>query len=279
MRKNLILAVASAAIATGCASPVPVAQNFPLSHQKVARTAHHWDVVADDVVEQTTSTMKGFPSLDGRPVYVTPPAVNTVFDATFRDFLLNRLLARGVTVNVCPIKQAVGFAQAAAVQVNYSTRVIQHSAHMSAYEPGALTALTSGVLAWHELALHASDPWIGAASVGTAALVDVWLGHAALPTRTEIIVTTTIVEDNHFLMRRSDVYYVPEADANLFSDRATRSDDCPGAAMNSAQREIDQEKQELGARLERLVRFNPDWHGTIYSDKDFGVNGPVFVQR
>jgi hypothetical protein len=279
MGKNLMLVITSAALAAGCASPVPVAQNFPLSHQKVARTAHHWDVVADDVVEQTTSTMKGFPSLDGRPVYVTPPAVNTVFDAAFRDFLLNRMLTHGVTVNVCPVKQTVGFAQAPAVQVNYSTRVIQHSANMSLYEPGALTALTSGVLAWHEIALHASDPWIGAASVGTAALVDVWLGHAALATRTEIIVTTTIVENNHFLMRRSDVYYVPEADANLFTDRATRTDDCPGAATNSAQREIDQEKQALTAKLDKLVRFNPDWHGRVYSEKDFGLDGPVFVER
>jgi hypothetical protein len=279
MRTNLLLAVASAALAAGCASPVPVAQNFPLSHQKVARTAHHWDVVADDVVEQTATTMKSLPSLDGRPVYVIPPAVNTVFDAAFRDFLLNRFLARGVTVNVCPVKQTVGFAQAPEVQVHYSTRVIQHSANMSTYERGALTVLTSGVLAWHEIALHASQPWIGAAGVGTAALLDVWLGHAALATRTEIIVTTTIMENNHFLMRRSDVYYVPEADANLFSVRAARTDDCTGVETTNAQSEIEQEKKALTAKLERLVRFNPDWHGTIYSEKDFGVDGPVFVQR
>jgi hypothetical protein len=177
------------------------------------------------------------------------------------------------------MKQTVGFAEAPAVQVNYSTRVVQHSASMSAYRPGVLTALGAGVFAVHELDVMASVPVQYGAGAALLALADVAAGHIALPTRTEIIVTTTIVENNRYLMRRSDVYYVPDADAHLFSDHAARTDDCPGAAVTSAQREIDQEKVLLAAKLERLVRFNPDWHGTIYSEKDFGLDGPVFVQR
>ena len=258
MRKNLTLAVASAAIATGCASPVPVAENFPLSYQKVARTAHHWDVVADDVVEQTTGAVKEIASLNGRPLYLTPAAVDTVFDAAFHDFLLNRMLTRGVTVNVCPVKQTAGLAEAPAVQVNYSTRVVQHSASMSAYRPGALTALGFGVFAGHELGVMASLPVQYGAGAGLLALTDIAAGHVALPTHTEIIVTTTIVENNHYLMRRSDVYYVPDADAHLFSDRAARTDDCPSVVTNSAQLEIDQEKRRSNARLEWLSLFKPE---------------------
>lgn len=236
-------------------------------------------MVADDVVEQTTGTFKDIAALNGRPVYVTPPTVNTTFDAAFRDFLLNRLLARGVTVNVCQVKQTAGFAQAPEVHINYSTRVVQHSASMSAYTPGFVTALGSGVFAVHELAKNASLVGQYAAGIGLGVVGDIAAGRAAVPTRTEIIVTTTIVENNRFLMRRSDVYYVPDADAHLFSDHAARSDDCPGAATTSAQREIEQEKMELAAKLERLVRFNPDWHGTLYSEKNFGLDGPVFVRR
>lgn len=257
MRKNLIVAVASAAIATGCASPVPVAENFPLSYQKVARTSHHWDVVADDVVEQTTGAIKEIASLNGRPIYLSPAAVNTVFDAAFHDFLLNRMVTRGVTVNVCPAKQTAGLDEAPPVQVNYSARVVEHSASMSAYRPGALTALGLGVVAAHGLE-GASLPVLYGTGAGLLALADIAAGQEALPTRTEIIVTTTIVENNHYLTRRSDVYYVPDADAHLFSDRAARTDDCPGVVTNSARLEIEQQKLRSNARLEWLSLFRPE---------------------
>ena len=53
MKKNYAVLASTVVALVGCASPAPVAQNFPLSYQQVARTAHHWDVVAEDVVSQT----------------------------------------------------------------------------------------------------------------------------------------------------------------------------------------------------------------------------------
>ena len=55
MKKTSAILIAGISSALfGCASPVPVAENFPVSYQKVARTAHHWDVVAGDLLAQTT---------------------------------------------------------------------------------------------------------------------------------------------------------------------------------------------------------------------------------
>lgn len=203
----------------GCASPVPVADNFPLSYQKVARTAHHWDVVADDVVAQTADTLRGRGAFSERSLYVMQPARSTMFDAAFRDFLLNRMVDRGMTVNVCSAPSEV--------QVRYSTRVVQHSANMPKYRPGFLTALTSGVWVGHllsESSLSADAAY--AIGIPFAVAADVIAGHEAEPTRTEIIVTTTITEANHFVMRRSDVYYVPDGDRPIFTAAVARESDC-----------------------------------------------------
>lgn len=277
-RRKLLLVATSAVIAAGCASPVPVADNFPLSYQKVARTAHHWDVVADDVVAQTSATVQGEP-MKGRSVYVVQPAQNTAFDAAFREFLINRMVDRGMPVNVCPVKpEAAGFAVAPAVQVRYTTRVIAHSASMSNYRPGALTGLASGVWVGHAIGQSglSRDAKFGAA-LGLGALIDWAAGHESSPTKTEIIVTTTIAENNRFLMRRSDVYYVPDADAPLFSKPVARGSECSGTPQYVS--EIDEEKKALAVRLDSLLQRYPNWHGTIYSEKDFGLDGPVFVQR
>lgn len=220
--QNAVLAAAIAAVTLGCASPVPVADNFPLSYQKVARTAHHWDVVADDVVAQTADTLRDRQSFSGRPVYVMQPTRNTTFDAAFRDFMLNRLVDRGIDVNVCSAPSEV--------QVRYSTRVVEHLANMPKYRPGFLTALSSGVLVGHFLA-DASLSADAAYGIGIpfAIAADIAASHAAEPTRTEIIVTTTITDGNKFVMRRSDVYYVPDGDRPIFTGVVARESECtPG---------------------------------------------------
>ena len=87
MTSKITLLLAAVALTTiGCASPNPVAENFPVSYQKVAGTAQHWDVVAEDVVMQTASVLASNPAFKGRAVYVPPTVRNTAFDATFRDF-------------------------------------------------------------------------------------------------------------------------------------------------------------------------------------------------
>lgn len=259
----------------GCASPTPVAHNFPLSFQKVARTAQHWNVVANDVVEQTTEALQSNEILKGRPVFVSE-APATAFNVAFRDFMINHLVEQGLAVNVCksvPTKGGGFTNDAPEVEIQYKTQLLAHGRTMPAYQPGLLTVLASGVAVARRVGewnLGSSESDV--ANIGAAALVDLGLGHLAAAPRTEIVVTTTISENNRFLVRRSDIYYVPEADASMFFRRVSRqlSSACPSATPASASSELPKpavdafaEQQSRWQMIETgMRRSNPDWRSS-----------------
>lgn len=268
MNKTFVVLLPMVAALFGCASPAPVAQNFPISYQKVARTAHHWDVVANDVVAQTLQAITAKQQLQGRGIYV-PAANSTAFNGAFRDFLITRFVDHGANVSVCRVVDSkTGFAlDAPDIEVSYDTRVIGHGGHMPDYRPGALTILASGVAVLRN-AIEAtwSRGEANIALIGAAALGDVALGHAASTTRTEIVVTTTIAEQNRFVMRRSDIYYVPDADAKLFFQRVAQRSACPedkpvaaGAMPDTASDEFTRQEQVN----REMRRFNPNWRAPI----------------
>jgi len=63
----------------GCASPVPVVRNFPVSDQFKVRATHHWDVIADDVAEQTALSLAERGWLAGRILHVLNPHLDITF--------------------------------------------------------------------------------------------------------------------------------------------------------------------------------------------------------
>jgi hypothetical protein len=263
-----------AATLFGCASPVPVAQNFPASLQKVARTAHHWDVVANDVVDQTIAAINSTPILQNRALFVPRIVDASAFDASFRDFLITNMVNRNLPVNVCKSSalQKSGFMlESPEIQIEYEVRVIQHGARVPRYIPGLYTALGAGVSVLRNAA--ASDLTRGEENIGIigfGALIDLARANVALPTDTELLLTTTIAEDNRFIMRRSDIYYVPNGDVKLFINsvvqKSTCSDEMVALADNNAQ--VKANAEAANARTEEsraqmvirnMRRINPDW--------------------
>lgn len=234
LRRRVVLCTMAIAV-VGCASPVPVANNFPISTQKVARMSHHWNVVADDVITQTLASIEKSPELQKRAVFVEQAYPGSVFDRAFRNFMITRLVEKGQFVNVCRAEPqtASGFAQPPglpAVSVQYETQVVQHRGKVPHYRPGALTWLAANVAAIYNLSTvdHSSD-FIGAGAAGLLVANDVLAGHVAAPTRTELILTTTITEDNRYILRKSDIYYVPDADAALFIKQVAQRNPCPSS--------------------------------------------------
>lgn len=250
----------------GCKAPVPVAENFPLAYQKVARTAHHWDVIAEDVVNQASRTLAASQQLQGRPLLVVPPTRNTAFDAVFNDFLINRMVDRGMQVNVCE-PSGTGMIIDPEVKVKYHARVIVHS-KAPQYRPGLLTALAASVFVARSVAISddISTDAQGLVGVAAAGLADVAIGHLPLATRTEVVVTTTIEENNRFVMRRSDIYYVPDGDINLFVRRVSQNSLCPSSKRNENASASVEEKEEAeqAARHQLFVKNmrhrDPNWH-------------------
>lgn len=267
MKRRYALLIPAITAMFGCASPVPVAENFPLSYQKVARTAHHWDVVADDVVSQTLQAISEKQQLQGRGIFV-PAGRSTAFNTAFRDLLITRFVDSGAAVSVCRNAPGAkgGFAMDSPdVEVQYETQIISHADQPPYYRPGELTILASGVAVAYNVAAASLTRAQGTGAViGLAALADWGLGHVAAPTRTEVIVTTTIAERNRFVVRRSDIYYVPDGDAKLFVQRVARqsvcSEDMPASsAAVSNPADVELARQEQMARDMR--RVNPEWRG------------------
>lgn len=272
MKSSYVVLIPLAAAVVGCASPAPVAENFPLSYQKVARTAHHWDVVADDVVAQTLDAIGKMPQFQGRSIVVTPSR-NTAFNTAFREFMITHLVSSGAQVGVCKTVKTSGRgfqAEGPEVEVHYDTQLIVHGKDVPNYAPGRFTALAAGVAvirnAWF-------DGETNAALLAAGALADFGLGHAARPTRTEIIVTTSITDQNRFVARKSDIYYVPDADARLFIQKVAQRSLCPDDKPVAMDEQVDDEGKELAREEIRelarrdmhereMRRINPSWRPT-----------------
>lgn len=272
INKMLFLTLVSSGI-IGCTSPVPVAQNFPRSYQKVAHTSQHWNIVARDVVEQTEKMVAESKGLQGREFYVPIGKRNSFFDSTFREFLIDHMVNKGMPVAVCPQADLPsGFQQAPEVNVRYETRVVRHS-EMPIFQPGVLTALATGVYAIHGISKLDDGDMRAIGGIGVAAAVDTWAATMPRETKTELIITATIEERNRFMMRRSLIYYVPDGDIELFTERKLVENSCTSIsdlALSSGEKpQLKEDRNTEMNRLRReavdkdMRRFNQDYKSSV----------------
>ena len=208
-RMALLLALL---LPAGCASRVPVAINHPLTTQKKAKSAHHWDVLADDIAHQTQAAALGQGStLHGKPLYIQPRG-NSAFDSAFRNFLITRLVNRGLPVTTAPQE---------AVAVSYDIQLLRHSSSRYTHVPGTLTALAAGIWVIRDIASSAVSAV--PATLGVTGLADYALGHyAGEASHTELIVTTSILNGSSYLLRKTDIYYIEDEDTDLFTETSDR---------------------------------------------------------
>lgn len=202
----LLCAVAALA---GCAmSPIPVAENFPLTTQKKVRSAGHWQLLSRDVIEQTLASLEAAGATPQTTLHVALPAQASDFDRAFHEFLVTELVQRGR--RVLPNEGAV-------LTISYQTQVVKHKSERPHFIPGRFTMITAGLYALHGLNRHSNDA-LAAGGLGLAAAADyassVYTGG---PTHTELVLTTTVLGTGRYMSRKTDVYYVEESDTSLFS--------------------------------------------------------------
>lgn len=203
-----VLALTCASLLAGCAttSPVPRAENFPLTSQSKVRSAGHWNLLSKDVIEQTLMTLSKVDSTSA--LYVALPPNATTFDISFREFLITELVKRGRVVQTSPDR---------AIEVSYQAHVVRHNSPRPNLAAGQLTLITAGLWAIHGLSpMHADAMFAGA--LGLAAAADHFSSaNAGGPTHTELVLSTTVVAGGRYLTRKTDVYYIEETDTPLFA--------------------------------------------------------------
>ena len=209
--KAISLAVLAGAVATmvGCASraPIPLAENFELTVQPKVRSAGHWELVSSDVVAQTLATLDKVGVAPGTQLHVALPANPSSFDLAFRDFLITRLVQSGA-----PVQQMPG----QALDVTYHTQLVRHNSERPHFIPGQFTMIAAGLMAAYGLRHEHLDAQL-LATLGLTAAADYGASvNSGGPTNTEMILTTTVTRGGQYIARKTDVYYLENADTPLF---------------------------------------------------------------
>lgn len=209
--KAVSLAVLAGAVATlaGCAyrSPIPLAENFELTSQPKVRSAGHWELVSNDVVAQTLGSLDKAGAAPGTPLYVALPPNPSAFDLAFRDFLITKMVQSGATVLQDPGQT---------LNVTYTTQVVRHNSPRPHFIPGQFTMIAAGVMAAYGLRHEHLDAQL-LGGLGLTALADYGASiNSGGPTNTEMILTTTVSRGGQYLTRKTDVYYLENADTPLF---------------------------------------------------------------
>jgi len=211
-KKMLLVFLALVFIVSGCASRTPHAVNFPSTSQHMVRSAHHWDVIAADTAQETIRVLLNNSYLDNLPVYIQKKEKLSEFEKGFYEFLTTHLVQHGVTITENPQR---------ALTLSYDTMIIKHRGDRSPSPQGALTKLAAGYMVYRNLIVGTPSAWIAGATVlGTTALIDRSIALYDSPSHTEIMVTTSIKENNEYVMRKSDVYYVEDFNRSLFQVQA-----------------------------------------------------------
>ncbi len=206
MRVLLFLLFAMAlAAASGCVrSPQP--ETYPFTTQQKMQAAHHWDVLANDVANQINNELIRRGYLE-TPVYVRHicgndaecgPGTAFPFDEAFNDLLTTQLVNFGVPT--------LAENDDSGLVVNYKVQLLFHSDPPRQWpRPGVLTALTGGIIVLR----NAPDEVVALAA---AAATDILRATSVVNGRYEVIISTSIVDNNVYLMRKSDIYYINDPD-------------------------------------------------------------------
>ena len=190
-----------------CASRIPEPISYPYSQQQKMQASRHWEVLAADLANRINNELIITDNID-KTVFVkdtcgdeaSPCGLNETssFNEAFRDLLITHLVDFGIPTRNQKNPESM--------EILYKVQVVRHNTDRTrSIQPGLLTALSAAIVV---LRNAPSDLIILAA--GTAA--DVANTSLVANDHYEIIITTSIVKDQQYLFRASDIYYINDKD-------------------------------------------------------------------
>lgn len=124
------------------------------------------------------------------------------FDEGFNDLLTTQLVNFGVNTVRSP--------ESASLAVEYKVQAVYQPSDYRKWtwpKPGALIALATGIVVFE------NAPW---EIIAAATAVDVFRTNYQPSGHYEVIITTSILDKNRYVMRSSDIYYIDNADYWLY---------------------------------------------------------------
>lgn len=210
MKLTSVLIVFFTLFLTGCATSIPQAKNFPQTTQKKAMATQHWGMIAVDAVEQTKLSLAKQAFTKDKTLYVTD-STTTDFSRAFRKYMIAGLLDAGFVVSA---------KKEGAVEVGYEAQVIRHASSFDpqayGYKPGIATAGVTGFWVLRDALRTWSHDALGIASVASAGAYDIYKSKNPGETGVELLISTSIIHNDKYVMLNADAYYIEKDEAWLF---------------------------------------------------------------
>ncbi len=210
MKLKVLLAITVAFLMIGCATNVPQAENFAPTKQKKAMAAQHWGMIANDAVAQTRIALAKDSTVKDKPLFVSDNST-TDFSRAFRKYMIAGLIDAGF---------AVSAKKEGAVEVGYEAQVIRHAASFDpkalGYKPGMATAGVVGFWILRDALLYGSTSGTVLATTAAAGGVDAYSAMNPGETGVELIISTSILHNDRYVMLNADAYYIEKEEAWLF---------------------------------------------------------------
>ncbi len=213
MRTAIVIGLALFLV-TSCAR-VPEPIGYEHTVQPKMQAAYHWDVLASDVANRINNELI-IHDYAQTPVFVkttcgnedTPckPHETSTFNEAFRDLLITELVRFGV-----PVRQQY---DEEAITVHYKVQLIYHnSSRVRTIRPGLLTALTTGIMVFRNAPVEFQ-------AIAAAGILDYLNTTAVNSSDHEVLITTSMVTNDRYLFRTSDIYYINDKDFNQYKENA-----------------------------------------------------------
>jgi len=189
---------------TACAQ-VPKPSTYPFSFQQQMQAAHHWEVLATQVVERVVAERTAGNIFASELVYVQNRD-RSPFGQAFYTLLRTDLNKQGITVSPVP---------GPPVTIDWTVQTVVHQADRIKppfpFESTLVGGLAYGVAqTWDKLSLEAAG---AVTAFGLLPLLDLWRGTYTGPLpHSEVIITTKIEKEAAFERRHSDIFYINDLD-------------------------------------------------------------------
>lgn len=212
MRLTYLITLIAILSLTACATNVPQAENFPPAKQKKAMAVQHWGVIAGDAVAQTRLSLAKQNIAKNKPLFVADNT-KTDFSRAFRKYMIAGLIDDGFVVSA---------KKEGAVEIDYEAQVIRHAAAFDpldfGYKPGFATAGVAGFWVLRDALKSFSFSSAGLGSLAVAGAYDGYKATNPGETPVELLISTSIVEQDRYVMLNADAYYIEKGEAWLFEE-------------------------------------------------------------
>jgi hypothetical protein len=191
----------------GCTSRIPEPIAYPYSQQLKMQASEHWEVLAQDLANRINNELIKSDNID-KAVFVEEtcgderqacePLQTSAFNEAFHDLLITSLVDLGV-----PTKNKT---DEESIEILYKVQVVRHNAQrFRTLQPGLLTAISAAIVV---LRNAPTNLVILATGVGA----DIANSSLSINQQSEVIITTSMVTDDKYLFRASDIYYINDKD-------------------------------------------------------------------